>query len=354
MNVEKKYKQRTTLVLGPAKQTKGGIASVIKAQEETDTWQKWNCKWIETFTDRSVFHKMISFVFSLIKFLYLLPGAGIVHIHFSEPTSAYRKSFFVRTAKLFNKKVVLHFHSFSPETTLFGPKSKLYEKLLSMGDRIIVLSQFWKDQIQKVVHSENKISIIYNPCPRINSIGSGEKEKTILYAGILNKRKGYLDLLEAFCKIAHLNKDWKVVFAGNGEIEKGKAFAKNNNISDQVQFKGWVSGKEKEELFKTASIFCLPSYAEGFPMSVVEAWAYGLPVITTPVGGLPDVLEHKNNAMVFEPGDISLLSEHIKTLLSDVKLREKISAESIKLSQGAFNIHTFDVELDRVYKAMFV
>lgn len=344
--------KRITLVLGPGQKTKGGIASVIKAQSETGTWEKWNCIWVETFTDRSFILKIIRFLTGFIKFLTLLPNTQIVHIHFSEPTSALRKYLFLLTAKALNKKVVLHFHAFSPNTTLFGPKKDFYKKMLTNADKIIVLSQFWKQQIEKVIKDDIKTVIVYNPCPNISINNHIKKKKVIVYAGILNKRKGYMDLLQAFAAIASDNPDWKVVFAGNGEIENGIEYARSNNILNQVIFTGWITGKDKDELFRTASVFCLPSYAEGFPMAIVEAWAYGLPVITTPVGGLPDILDNNINALVFQPGDKSTLANHLELLIKNENLRNALSKESVKLSQGLFNLSTFDKELDKIYSGL--
>lgn len=77
-------------------------------------------------------------------------------------------------------------------------------------------------------------------------------------------------------------------------------------------FLGWVSGEAKDNAFKEAMIFCLPSYAEGFPMSVLDAWSYGLPVITTPVGGIPDVAQDGVNMLLFNPGDIDMLAKQMK------------------------------------------
>ena len=81
-----------------------------------------------------------------------------------------------------------------------------------------------------------------------------QRENYILYAGILSDRKGYNRLIEAFSKIAAKYPDWKIKFAGNGEIEKGKSLAVKFGIEQQTEFLGWIAGNTKESIFQHASI----------------------------------------------------------------------------------------------------
>lgn len=171
----------------------------------------------------------------------------------------------------------------------------------------------------------------------------------ILYTGTVNHRKGYADMVKAFAKVAHKHKDWQIVFAGNGEIEQGKAMAESLGISSQTVWLGWVRGDEKYKAFREASIFCLPSYAEGFPMSVLDAWSYGLPVITTPVGGIPDVAKDGENMLLFNPGDVDALAECMERMISDKELRDKISMASLEFARVRFNIKTINKEIEDLY-----
>ena len=159
-------------------------------------------------------------------------------------------------------------------------------------------------------------------------------------------------MIKAFAEIASKYPDWKIVFAGNGEIENGKKLAKDLNIESQVKFLGWINGKEKDKAFKEASIFCLPSYAEGFPMAVLDAWAYGLPVITTPVGGIPDIAKDEDNLLLFNPGNIQQLSTQMGKMIENEKLRSHIIQESIKLSQTTFNINTINKQIGMLYQEL--
>lgn len=120
------------------------------------------------------------------------------------------------------KKVIVHFHAFSPETTINGKYQKVYKYLFEHADKVIVLSQLWKKYVNDTFHLGDKIQVIYNPCTTEILPEKYTKQNIILYAGTVNKRKGYADMIKAFAKIASQYPDWKIVFAGNGEIDNGK------------------------------------------------------------------------------------------------------------------------------------
>lgn len=343
----KKYLK--VLVIATSRQTRGGITSVVKAHETGNHWAKYECRWIETHRDKNILFKAFYFLRGFCQYLFFLPSYDIVHLHISEPPGTIRKSLFLLCARIMRKKIIVHFHSFSPETTLKSHFRMIYKFVFDNADVILVLSEYWKRMVNEEFSYANKVKVIYNPCIAFISDKQYEKKKQILYAGTVNARKGYADMLAAFANIAVKYPDWSVVFAGNGEIEQGKALAKELGIESQTLFLGWVDGKSKEKAFKEASIFCLPSYAEGFPMAVLDAWAYGLPVIATPVGGLPDIAEDGKNILLFTPGDIDGLVRQLDKMISNPELCCEIAKESLKLSSTTFNIETISRQLDDIY-----
>lgn len=340
------------LVVATSHNTRGGITAVVKAHQRGKQWSDYHCKWIETHIDKGTVWKLLYLFKSIILFFFLLPFYDIVHIHTSEPPSALRKCIFMAWAKVWQKKTIVHFHAFSPETTIQSKYQKAYQYLFGKADVVIVLSNIWKAYVNDEFHLGDKVKVVYNPCT--TEIGNKQypKQKQILYAGTVNARKGYVDMIKAFAIIASQHTDWKIVFAGNGEINKGLALANDLGISEQTIFLGWVNGEAKDKVFKEATVFCLPSYAEGFPMGVLDAWAYGLPVITTPVGGIPDIAKDGENLLLFNPGDIDKLAEQMSSMISNTDLRESIARESSKLAQSTFNIDVVNEEIRHIYESL--
>lgn len=342
---------KLVLVIATSSKTRGGITAVIKAYQTTKFWNEWNCVWIETHVDKSKLIKLWFFFKSFAKYIFLLPKTGLIHVHLSAPMSALRKYPFLVLAKTFKIPIIIHFHAYSAESTIDKKYFKLYKMIFRMANTIIVLSESWKQGLIKDLNiSSDRITVLYNPCPKVLRSKVDKKANTILYAGTLDSRKGYKDLIYSFSNIASIYPDWKLCFAGNGEIAEGTTLAESLNISDQVVFEGWVSGDKKDELFNEAGLFCLPSYAEGFPMAVLDAWAYGLPVITTPVGGIPDVAVDGENMLLFQPGNTNALSQLLIKLISDESLRKKISEASLEFSRNKFSLDTIINELVIIYK----
>lgn len=339
------------LVIATSRKTRGGITSVVKAYENSPLWDKFHCKWIETHRDGGAFTKLSYLLKGFLQFLLCVPFYDIIHIHTSEPPSALRKVLFMAVSKMLGKKVIVHFHSFSVDTTIKSKYQNVYRYLFGKADVVLVLSKYWQDELCRTFgFKENKVEVLYNPCTTEVSSKVYPKRKQILYAGTVNARKGYADMIKAFAQIADRYPEWSIVFAGNGEIEEGKALASQLGIAKQTVFLGWVRGEEKDKAFKEASIFCLPSYAEGFPMGVLDAWAYGLPVITTPVGGIPDIAIDGKNCLLFNPGDVDILAKQMDKMMSSEELRKFVASESNELANGIFSVEKVTERLENIYQ----
>lgn len=215
--------RHSVLVVATSRKSRGGITSVVKAHERGAQWEKYNCKWIETHIDEGTPQKLLFFVRAFIQFSFLVWRADLVHIHLSEPPSAIRKSIFFFIAKLARKKIIVHFHAFSLQSTVKSKFRPWYRLMFQKSDCVIVLSQYWKDAVNKEFHLGNKVRVVYNPCVAEISDKKYPKGNYFLYAGTLNHRKGYADLIKAFALVYKKHPNWKVVFAGNGKIEQAKA-----------------------------------------------------------------------------------------------------------------------------------
>lgn len=340
-------KKPKVLVVATSRKTKGGITSVLKAHETGTQWKEFHCKWIETHRDKNKLIKLLYFFRAFFIYMYFLPSCDLVHIHTSQPASAIRKIPFMALAKLLKKKTIVHLHA-----TISEKEQPIYRYLFGQADCILVLADVFRTSLNHTYHLGEKIQVLYNPCDEPADRKKYRKQKNILYAGTISPLKGYIDLLNAFGQIANQYPEWTIVFAGVGEIERAKMLAETLGIVRQIVFLGWISGEEKNKAFQKASIFCLPSYTEGFPMAVLDAWAYKLPVITTPVGGLIDILKDEENALVFEPGDVDKLAIQLERMIADNVLRTRIEKASQHLAEITFNRDEINTQLRRIYSKM--
>lgn len=344
---------KRVLIVATSRKTRGGITSVIKAHETGEQWKKFHCKWIQTHRDGNSIRKLWYLATALLEYIILLPFYDIIHIHVSYNTSAKRKLIFAKLAKLLHKKVIVHFHP-STEKLLFSGKYTLtLKRLFSLSDILLVLSPQWIRWIDQAFPDNHfKMKVLFNPCPIVHRDFS-KKKNHILFAGTLNERKGYNRLLEAFSQICKRHKDWTLIFAGNGAIDKAKELQQQLDIPNkQVEYLGWISNGEKEKAFQEASIYCLPSWGEGFPMGVLDAMAYGIAVVTTPVGGINDVMSNGINGLIYDTYNINELATCLEKLIKSKEYREQLVKEADKLVENEFNINNINKQLDQIYSTL--
>jgi glycosyltransferase involved in cell wall biosynthesis len=171
----------------------------------------------------------------------------------------------------------------------------------------------------------------------------------ILMLGRLGRRKGTHDLLRAFSIVAKRDVSSRLVCAGDGDIEGAEALARDLGIEPRVEFPGWISAEQAREQLQRATIFVLPSYAEGLPMAILEAMSYGLPVITTPVGGVPAVVSHGQTGLLVNAGAVESLASAISDLLSDASARARLGRAARAIVSREYSLEAVLRRLRRIY-----
>lgn len=157
------------LVVATSRKTRGGITSVIKAHETGEQWRRFHCHWVQTHRDGPTWRKMLYFILGILDFVLRIPFYEIVHIHVSQPISIKRKVIFLQLAKALHKRIIVHFHAFNIEETFEGKDAERYIAFFNKADKVIVLSNWWKNQIKsKLSIPEENIIVLYNPCPVIS------------------------------------------------------------------------------------------------------------------------------------------------------------------------------------------
>jgi glycosyltransferase involved in cell wall biosynthesis len=167
----------------------------------------------------------------------------------------------------------------------------------------------------------------------------------------MNHDKGTYDMLKAISdNAAKLRGKFKLNIGGNGETEKVLTFIEQNGISDIVEFYGWVSGDEKVKLLNESDVYILPSYYEGLPISILEAMSYRMPIISTPVGGIPEIVDESNGVLV-EPGNTKQISEAINTFLNNKDRLQTMGENSYKKAQPYLPDNVCK-QLNELYKSL--
>src|SRR5437763_291119 len=143
------------------------------------------------------------------------------------------------------------------------------------------------------------------------------KPNLALFLGHLEAAKGIYDLLDALAGVRSAVPDVRLACAGDGDRIGVARYAENLGIAEAVKFTGWVGPSGKRALLEHAAVFALPSYEEALPVSLIEAMSAGVPVVATPVGGIPEVVADNTSGFLVAPGDKGALERARRRLLVD-------------------------------------
>ncbi|AEI39540.1 glycosyltransferase family 4 protein [Paenibacillus mucilaginosus] len=328
------------MTVANAKTVKGGITSVVNSLIEGITAAHPGCTMARHASYIDSVHPLLRIIYSLwamLLLLFKLPFYKIYHLHSAADGSFYRKALYTFLLRLFGKKVIFHIHGSSFQE--FHDRSRfnawLIRRTLNRSNGIIVLSEQMKGLVLTYCGNE-KIWILPNPIQvpaAWNAAGEGEDRPVqLLFMGEIGPRKGIYDLVEALSRLDESARQRTLLHVcGNHEIEKLKRLIEEKQLTDTCIVHGWIDGETKAAMLKNADVYILPSYQEGLPVSILEAMAYELPIISTNVGGIPEVVLNNENGFVITPGDVEALGRAVIRLTEDAELRRRFGQKSRSL-----------------------
>ncbi len=218
--------------------------------------------------------------------------------------------------------------------------------LLSRSDINIAPSKSFVERSENLRNYRNTITIIPNglnlqefQIPRSRGecrviLDLPPERKILLYMGALYPHKGVRVLIEAMVHIAKQHPDTLLLVGGEGAIEDElKWLTGDLSLQNNVKFLGFVTGKFRALYYNAADIFVLPSLRESFGIVNLEAMASGLPVVSSNVGGVPDVVRDDVNGLLAAPGDPEDLAGKILCLCDSEQLRDRLGRTGKTLSK---------------------
>lgn len=357
----------SVIMVGADLTSNGGIASVVKNYYHAYSYNQSavDLTLLKTgyYKDKPLFYEVIIFLKALFKYIFLLSThkVHIVHCHSSGGISFYRSSFFVFIGKVFRKKVLIHLHASNfYDYFLEGSrmKIKLLHSILRLADLIIVLCSDWEKKLAEKYRLENLL-VLPNPVNseaiRLNT--TSEKKELdpklkVIFLGFLIRSKGIFDIIKLVGKFKEKNiTNIEFVIGGKGEEEREfLRKIKESELENYIEFLGWVSNG-KYELLQNSDVFFLPSYKEGMPIAILESMACGLPIISTDIAGIPDLVKNDYNGYLFAPGDIEGFFKALLSILNNKSKLEELGQNSLKLAQN-FDSKLIFKNLCQVYKSL--
>lgn len=337
-------------------QARGGMLSVVEAYERDGIFQRWGFEFLWTHREGGIGLRLAVALKAYLRLLQLLirDRVSFVHIHAAMRGSFWRKSIVAEIARRFSVPTILHLHG-SEMKTFYGSLSPLRQwavrRSLEKADAVVVLSDSWRKFVLGVA-PKARITVINNYVSLPTGVSQTKRERgfNVLFLGVLGPRKGIYDLLDCWPEIVLAVPGARLLIGGNGEIETVRERVKALGIVGSVDLLGWVGGNQKLELLRNTDAFVLPSYNEGLPMSVLEAMSWGKPVVTTRVGGIPELVTHGRDGLLIDAGDKSALAEALIHLGLDPEYRSEIGTAGRQRIEDSFSDVSVLPRLESVYR----
>jgi glycosyltransferase involved in cell wall biosynthesis len=326
------------VMLGAAPETRGSIASVVETYRAHGLFKRWPIHYIATHSDGGFAHEAKLLFKGLRSFAGLLARHRrvVVHAHCAPRTGLWREWLFVALAVAARCPVIVQLHGGGFERFYDAsstPARVAIRFLLGRAACVIAPSESQRAWVRSVARAAHVVCVP-NPVPVQAIAPQSGRSNLVLFLGRLEASKGVFDLLDSVAGLRGAVPDLQVVYAGEGDRAGLARYAERLGIADAVKFTGRVGPSGKRALFESAAAFVLPSYAEGLPLGMLEAMAAGVPVIVSPVGGVPEAVVDGVSGFLVAPGDTAALSRLLRKLLLERELGARVGAaarESVRL-----------------------
>jgi len=240
------------------------------------------------------------------------------------------------------------------------------EKTIDHSNKIIAVSDFTRRELLKYYNiNENKIRVIHNGVdinkfsPPTNKkevkqeLGFNDKDVNILSVGRLYARKGLFTLIESMSIVAKKFSNAKLIISGKGqsnEMKKLVNYAEKLRVHDKIIFTGYFPDAKLPKLYQAADIFAFSTFYENLPFAVLEALSSRLPVVTTKVGGISEMINDGVNGFLVPPANSCDLADKILYLIEHPNEASEMAYHARKTIEEKFDWRLIVKKVHRVYQ----
>ena len=292
----------------------------------------------------------VQLVYSTIKSLFR-NKYSVCYVTLTSKGTAFYKDFLIVTIlKIFGKKILLHFHNKGvAEGSKANKINRFFYRFVLGGKKtkIILLSPFLYSDISqyaepaRIFYCANGIPETTNTPP----IKIKHSRTRLLFLSNMMMAKGVFTLLETCLQLKKKNIDFECHFVGDWLDITEDVFnekVKQLGLGDVVTAHGKKYGIEKNKFYQDADIFVMPSFDEAFSLVLLEAMQFGLPVVASNVGGIPDIVADNVTGYLVPRQDACALSEKLVALINNFELRTSMGIAARKRYEENFTMDKFE------------
>ena len=271
-------------------------------------------------------------------------GMTHIHEHFGNPTAIV--AILMKTYGSISYSISVH----GPDI-FYAVDSALLAEKIQKATFVRCISYYCRSQIMRISDSENwnRQHIVrcgVDPDLYVVRPDPGNKVPNIICVGRLVPAKGQHILLEACLLLKREGVQFHLTIIGEGPDQLSlEKFVIMNDLKDVVSFTGVLGQDKVRQHYDKADLFVLASFAEGVPVVLMEAMAKEIPVISTRITGIPELIEHGQDGLLATPGDAKDLASQMLTLLNHPELRLQFGKAGRKKVQANYNQHDNNLKM---------
>jgi glycosyltransferase involved in cell wall biosynthesis len=347
------------LQIGVALDFGGGMVGAQRGILDSPLAERYRLEFLATYDRGGKAKQLAVFATALGRLaLWSLRRRGrIVHVHATVRGSSYRKALVVLLAKALRRRVVLHMHSGADEIVYFswtrGKASlRLFRTAFGAADVVVAVSAASAEMLRQA-YGLAAVQVVPNPAPVVAPFERRPPPdggvRAAYLGGFANPAKGGDVLVEALELALPRSPALRIALAGPGEPPAAARVLIERE--PRVEWIGWLEPEGKEALLRSAAVFVIPSRSEGLPMALLEGMAYGMAVLATAVGGIPEVVDPGVDGLLVGSEDPAALADALCRLVEEEGLRERLAAGALRRAE------TLDADevarrLDAIYRSL--
>lgn len=357
------------LVVGPPLDTIGGMTSVVRQTVSLSYSGRYTAHHLPTCHARNEHETGLAKLarhwrqVGVLRRMVRRTRARLVHLHTCSGFSFYRSVVDMMIVRRMGCRTILHIHgaSFDEFFTHSGRVARwLISRSLSFADVVVSLSESWRTTLRQMA-PHARVAVIENavemtdPAAAVTPRGDDKRCHFVVLAR-MDDWKGIDDALAAAALLNDRHILFRMTLAGPagsaGDAETLTQKIKTLDLTDCAQYVGPVRGGAKTELLHSCDVFLQPSHHEGMPISVLEACAYGLPVVATAVGAVPEVIERNVQGILVPAKAPEALADAMTKMVRDRELRSAMGVAARRLARERFSLARFDRDLTALYDGL--
>lgn len=317
------------LIIAPGQHSRGGMDSMLNTVMDSELNRRYELTRLSLHRDGTAMRKIRAAAAGFRSMLWALMTSkpDVAWVHATKGASLQRKSIAVLLLRAAGVPTLMHLHSERAVESLeraSGPVRWLTRTALGQCAVVVVLDASWVPRLASMVRADYR----YVPNPVDVPVGvdrDSVHRGQVVQVGSLSEGKGVYTSLESFAAIRRACPGATLHFVGDGPAAADlRRRVDSSGVANAVTIHGWLPHDRALRIVESSECVVLPSEAEGLPMALLEAMARAVPVVATPVGGVPQLLEGGKCGLLVPIGAADRLASEVIRVLTDAAFAEAL------------------------------